>query len=59
MTMVQVAWATLGLLAVVVFGMFGMFFHLAAKIDGMEQRLGGLIDAIAARLDAHVERHAG
>jgi hypothetical protein len=57
--MVQVAWAAIGLLTVVVFGMFGMFFSLAAKIDGPEQRLGGRIDALVARLDAHIEGHPG
>jgi hypothetical protein len=65
MTVVQVAWGALALLAVAVFGMFGMFFYLGQKIDGTNKRiddlgasLGARIDALGARLDAHVERNA-
>ncbi len=72
--MVEVAWAAIGLLAVALFAMFGMFLHLgtnlANKIDALGDRLEGRIDALAARLDAridslaaslqaHIERHAG
>lgn len=56
--MVQVAWAAIGLLATAVFGMFGMFFYLAAKIDSLAARLDGRIDAIGTRLQAHIEYHA-
>jgi hypothetical protein len=68
MDMTQVAWAALGLLAVVVFGMFGMFFYLGAKIESGHEALGSRIDSLAARLDSridslgaqlqsHIERH--
>ena len=71
--MVQVAWAAIGLLAVAVFGMFGAFFYLGAKIDGVNgrvdslsaridalgERLDARIDSLAALLQAHIERHAG
>ena len=67
--MVQVAWAALGLLAVAVFGMFGVFFYLGAKVDGVNASLGTRIDSLTSRLDAridalsgklqaHIERHA-
>ena len=70
--MEQVAWTALGLLAVAVFGMFGVFFYLGARIDATNNRidalgqsLGARFDALAARLDsqaallqAHIERHA-
>lgn len=56
--MVQVAWAAIGLLAVAIFGIFGMFFYLAAKIDALGDRLDGRIDAIGSRLLAHIEYHA-
>lgn len=71
--MVQVAWAALGLLAVAVFGMFGVFFYLGARIDGVSgrvdslsgrvdalgERLDARIDSLAALLQAHIERHPG
>ncbi len=70
--MEQVAWTALGLLAVAVFGMFGVFFYLGARIDSSNERidaLGQRVDALGARLDArldslaaqlqaHIERHA-
>ncbi len=67
--MISVAWAAIGLLAVAVFGMFGMFFYLSSKIDSLGESLNGRIDALSARLDAridglaammqsHIERHA-
>jgi hypothetical protein len=59
MTMVQLAWAALGLLAVALFGMLGMFFYLGARIDGLTDRLDARIDSLAALLQAHIERHAG
>jgi hypothetical protein len=55
MTMVQVAWSPNGLLAVSVFGMFGMFFYLGAEIAGVEGRLGSRIDAQGVRING-VER---
>jgi hypothetical protein len=65
MEMQQVAWAAVGLLAVAVFGLFGMFFYLGSKIDALGARLDGRIDSMAGRLDAlagqlqaHIERHA-
>lgn len=57
--MVQVAWAAIGLLAVALFGMFGMFFYLGARIDGLADRLDARIDSLAALLHAHIERHPG
>jgi hypothetical protein len=70
MTMVQVAWSALGLLAVAVFAMFGMFFYLGGRIDALGDSLRGEIGRLRAelrgeiaqlggRLDAHIERHAG
>lgn len=64
--MVQVAWAALGLLAVAVLGMFGVFFYLGARIDGVSARVDALgerldarIDSLAALLQAYIERHPG
>jgi hypothetical protein len=67
MTMVQFAWAALGLLGVALFAMIGMFFYLGARIDHLGDRMDGLsarmdarFDALtAARLDAHLEHHPG
>lgn len=63
--MVQVAWTALGLLAIAVFGMFGVFFYLGARIDSTNDRIDALgarldarLDALSAQLQAHVERHA-
>ena len=69
MTMVQVAWAAIGLLAVALFGMFGMFFYLSSKIDSLGESLNGRVDSLSSRLDSrmdglaallqsHIERHA-
>lgn len=66
MTMIQVAWAAIGLLAVALFGTFGMFFYLSSKIDtlgdsltnridALGHSLGGRIDALAARLDGRID----
>lgn len=64
--MVEVAWAAVGLLAVAVFGMFGMFFYLGSKIDHTNGRIDALgarldarMDQFGARLDDHIERHTG
>lgn len=57
--MVQVAWAAIGLLSVAVFGMFGMFFYLSAKIDGSTQSTNARIDSLAGRLDARMDALAG
>jgi hypothetical protein len=59
MFMVQVAWAAIGLLAVAVFGMFGMFFYLSSKIDSLASRLEARIDALGARLDARIDSLSG
>ena len=63
--MVQVAWTALGLLAIAVFGMFGVFFYLGARIDSTNDRIDALgarldarLDALSAQLQAHIERHA-
>ena len=63
--MEQAAWAAIGLLAVSVFGMFGMFFYLGSKIDATNIRIDNLgarldarIDSLAAQLQTHIERHA-
>jgi len=32
---------------------------LKARIDGLDERLGSRIDALSARMDTHLERHAG
>jgi hypothetical protein len=69
MEMEQVAWAAIGLLAVAVFAMFGMFFYLGtkidsradsinARIDNLASRLDARIDSLAAQLQAHIEHHA-
>ncbi|HYN37479.1 MAG TPA: hypothetical protein VEV82_10970 [Actinomycetota bacterium] len=50
--MEQVAWTAIGLLAVALFGMFGAFFYLGNKIDGMNSSLNGRMDSLAARIDA-------
>jgi hypothetical protein len=55
MTMVQVAWTAIGLLAVAVLGMFGMMFQLSARIDALGARLDARIDALGARLDARID----
>ncbi len=67
--MVQVAWAALGLLGVAVFGMFGVFFYLGARIDGIGARVDSLsarldslssrVDALGERLDARIDSLAG
>jgi len=59
MTMVQVAWAAVGLLAVAVLGMFGMMFQLSARIDALGGRLDARLDALTDRLDALAERLDG
>ncbi len=53
--MVEIAWAAVGLLAVAVFGMFGMFFFLSTKIDSRYDSLAAKIDALSGRLDARVD----
>lgn len=64
--MEQVAWTALGLLAVAVFGMFGVFFYLGARIDATNDRIDSLndslsarIDGLGARLDARIDSLAG
>jgi hypothetical protein len=59
MSMVQVAWAAIGLLAVAVFGMFAAFFYLGAKMDAGFAAVNSRIDAVNARVDVHLERHLG
>ena len=54
--MVQVAWAALGLLAVAVFGMFGVFFYLGARIDGVSESLGSRVDALSSRVNSLSDR---
>ncbi|HJR19584.1 MAG TPA: hypothetical protein VJ922_07680 [Actinomycetota bacterium] len=72
--MEQIAWTAIGLLAATLFSSFfylgqkidslgarldaridGLGARLDARLDGVESRL----DAINARLDVHIERHAG
>ncbi|HEY7875313.1 MAG TPA: hypothetical protein VIG64_09345 [Actinomycetota bacterium] len=56
--MTQVAWTTVGLLAVT---MFGSFWYLGNKIDAINARLdaiNGRIDGLAARLDARIDELA-
>jgi hypothetical protein len=56
--MTAVAWSAIGLLAAV---LFGNFFWLGTRIDGLSARIDGLssrIDAMNARLDAHLRNHA-
>jgi hypothetical protein len=69
MTMEQVAWTVIGLLAA---SFFGNFWFLGSKIDSINNRIDSInnrIDSLAARLDsrldsltdqvqAHIERHA-
>lgn len=49
--MEQVAWTALGLLAIAVFGMFGVFFYLGARVDATNDRLDGLRDSLGQRID--------
>jgi len=64
--MVAVAWASLGVLAAAVFGMFAALVSmngslngridalgatLMARLDALDARLGARIDAVGARLD--------
>ncbi len=60
-----IALAAIGLLIVVVFGMFGMVLHLGsrintvnARIDALRNRLDARLDALSARLSAHIDRRA-
>lgn len=60
-----IALAALGLLVVVVFGMFGMVLHLGARInatnariDALGNRLDARLDALSTRLSAHIDRRA-
>jgi hypothetical protein len=39
--------------------MFGMFFYLGARINGLADPLDARIDSLAALLKAHIERHPG
>ena len=66
--MEQVAWASIGLLAVALFGVLGMmwtmnqgliarFDALGERIDALGARLDARIDALAGQLQAHIERH--
>jgi hypothetical protein len=62
MTMEQVAWTAIGLLAA---SLFGNFWFLGNKIDSINNRIDALgarldarIDALSAQLQAHIERHA-
>lgn len=55
--MEQAAWAAIGLLAVAVFGMFGMFFYLGSRIDALGARLDARIDSLASQVQAHIEWH--
>jgi len=50
--MIEIAWTALALLAAAVFGMFGMFFYLGQKIDGLDASLSSRIDATNSRIDA-------
>jgi hypothetical protein len=69
MSMEQVAWAAIGLLAVTLFGNFwflankidsinGRIDSLAGRVDALGARLDARIDSLAAQLQAHVDRHA-
>jgi L-cystine uptake protein TcyP (sodium:dicarboxylate symporter family) len=48
--MLAVAWATLGILAAAVFGLFASVQNLGARMDAR-------FDRLEARLDAHIDRN--
>jgi hypothetical protein len=52
MTMVQAAWAAIGLLAVALFGMLSVLFQLGNKIEALGARVDSRIEALRARVDA-------
>ena len=54
--MIQVAWAALGLLAVAMFGMFGVFFYLGNRLDSVGARLDSRIDGLSGRVDTLTAR---
>ena len=58
--MIAVAWATLGVLAAAVFGMFAALLttnaSLNQRIDALDARFGARIDALGERLDNQTGR---
>jgi hypothetical protein len=62
MSMVQVAWTVIGLLAATLFGTLfflgGKIDSINGRIDALAARLDGRLDALSSQLQAHIERHA-
>ena len=54
--MVEVAWAAIALLGVVVFGLFGAFLHLSTKMDTRFDAVYARFDSVDARFDALIGR---
>jgi hypothetical protein len=64
--MIAVAWTAIGLLAATLAALVAAIFQLGSRIDAQGRELraaidaqGQRIDALAGRIDAHMERHAG
>jgi len=60
--MAEVAWTSIGLLAAT---LFGSFFWLGSRIDGLATRIDSLaahmdarFDALNARIDSHLDTHS-
>lgn len=47
--MTAVAWSAIGLLAAT---LLGTLYYLGARIDGLDQKLGGRIDGLGTRIDS-------